>query len=83
MEEDVAGTLRVIGHDTALCSLCGRPYPPAALTPLEIPPETGILSAWADICPHCRDALARGEDPASLSGEDPVRLGTPPTPADQ
>ena len=66
MEEDVAGTLREIGHDTAVCSLCGLPYPPAALTPLEIPPAAGVLSAWAAVCPHCRDALARGEDPASL-----------------
>ena len=76
MEEDVAGTARAIGHDTALCSLCGLPHPAAALTPLEIPPETGVLSAWADVCPPCRDALARGEDPASLRAPQRPRPGT-------
>ena len=71
MEEDVTGTMREIGHDTAVCSLCGQPYPADAVSPLEVSPEAGVLSERADVCPRCQDALARGEDPATLSAQWP------------
>jgi len=64
MNEDVAGTLRTIGHDTLLCSLCGASYPADHLMPVEADPTDGVRSERADICPACRQALAQGDDPA-------------------
>lgn len=63
MQEDIAGTLRTIGHDVATCSLCGSPYPIQELTSLEATPHDGVLSERADVCPECVAALARGDDP--------------------
>ena len=65
MQEDIVGTLRTIGgHDTAICSLCGAPYPVDQLTPIEADLMDGALSEREDVCPECRKSLAQGENPA-------------------
>lgn len=64
MQEDVVGTLRTLGQDTAMCSLCGHPYPPEALRPIEADLGDGVLSEREEACPECGRALALGDDPA-------------------
>lgn len=64
MQEDVAGTLRTLGHRTATCSLCGSVYPAERLVPVEATSMDGVRSEREDVCPDCRQALAQGDDPA-------------------
>ncbi len=65
MQEDIVGTLHTIGgHDTALCSLCGAPYPSGQMIPIEADPTDGVLSEREDVCPECRKALMQGDNPA-------------------
>jgi hypothetical protein len=65
MQEDVAGTLRTIGHDTRICSLCGTPYPANRLTPMESALDDGVRSEREDVCPDCARSLASGDNPAA------------------
>jgi hypothetical protein len=65
MQEDVVGTLRTIGHDTRICSLCGTPFPANRLTPMEASLGDGVRSEREDVCPECTRSLARGENPAA------------------
>lgn len=63
MQEDIAGTLRTIGHDTEICSLCGTPYPANRLMPIEAAVDDGVRSERENVCPDCARSLARGDNP--------------------
>ncbi len=65
MQEDVAGTLHTIGHDTRICSLCGTPYPANRLAPMEAAVGDGVRSEREDVCPDCARSLAQGDNPAT------------------
>jgi len=75
MQEDSAGPERTIGHATELCSLCGQPSPADHLQPMEADPTVGVRSAWAAVCPACREVLARGENPAAFPLQGTPRMG--------
>ena len=64
MQEDIVGTLHSIGHATAICSLCGAPYPADQVVPVDADPMDGMRSERAEACPECRRALLEGDDPA-------------------
>ena len=74
MQEDIVGTLRIIGHDAVTCSLCGVPYSTHELTPVDAVPAHGVRSERETICPACRRALAEGDDPAVPLDEDADRV---------
>ena len=74
MQEDIAGTLHTIGHDTQTCSLCGEPYAAPELTPVDAIPAHGVRSEHETICPACRRALAEGNDPVSPLDEEGDRV---------
>ena len=74
MQEDIVGTLRIIGHDAETCSLCGVPYSTHELTPVDAVPAHGVRSERETICPACRRALAEGDDPVVPVDEDGDQL---------
>lgn len=78
MQEDVTGTLRTLGHATATCSLCGQPYPPEALNPIEADLEGGILSERGDACPECGRVRDLGDDAAFPLDEERASTGLAP-----
>ena len=61
MEEEAAGLARTLGAESyTTCAKCGRPVVRHQATPL---PSGGLQnrSVEAELCPACRDDLARGE----------------------
>lgn len=64
MMEDIVLMRRHLGSATALCTLCGSPYPDRLLQPREGVRSIGNRSAFADICPECDRLLHLGDDPA-------------------
>ena len=77
MQEDVAATIRVVGHRMEICGLCGTPYPVDHLAAAEADPGDGTRSAFEYVCPECRLALAQGDDPAfPLDANDDARAST-------
>jgi hypothetical protein len=70
MQEDVTGPLHTIGKDYEPCGLCGQVYPTDMLKPYEGEPSSGVRSERDDLCPECRQALSRGEQPGFPPGDD-------------
>ena len=64
MLEDIVVVTRHPGSATALCTLCGVPYPDRLLRPGEGYADAGARSAFADVCPECDQLLRLGDDPA-------------------
>jgi hypothetical protein len=62
MEEEQIGLARELGSAAyTTCTRCSRPIPRREATPL---PSDGMpenRSVEAELCPACRDELARGE----------------------
>jgi len=63
MLEDIVVLRHHLGSATALCTVCGVPYPDHLLQPMEGYPGAGIRSAFIDVCPECDRLFRLGDDP--------------------
>jgi hypothetical protein len=68
MEEDVAGTERLLGHAQEVCELCGRVVPAGGLQREDVDRGGGAEPVEAiRVCPVCKQALDQDAAPVDAT----------------